>query len=217
VYEAWRGQISKEKRQVSDKEPEPGVQELFEAIASCLSRAARFQSVVMRSAGIRHASASDFISGEGAAAQGGRWNPPGLKAVYASRTVITAVHESYQNLLDFGFPSVAIRPRVFCGAIVTLQIVLDLTDKNVRRILGFTLDELLDEDWLSIQQQGEESWTQAIGRGAYEAGFEGLLAPSARDRPTGVNVVIFPRNLRTGSKIDVLGRDDLPPHPPPPK
>jgi hypothetical protein len=72
---------------------------------------------------------------------------------------------------------------------------------------------LLDEDWLAIQQGGQESWTQAIGRGAFEAGFEGLIVPSARDRPNGENLVIFPTNLRRGSRIDVIGKEDLPAHP----
>lgn len=105
------------------------------------------------------------------------------------------------------------RPRVFCGAAVTLQAVLDLTDGGVRRRLGFTLAELLDEDWLAIQDAGDESWTQAIGRGAYVAGFEAVLAPSARDRPRGKNLVVFPERIRAGSKIELLGQGELPAHP----
>ena len=96
-----------------------------------------------------------------------------------------------------------------------MQALLDLTDATVQSHLGFTLDELLDEDWLGIQEQGDESWTQAIGRGAYVAGFEGLQVPSAQDRPDGVNVVLFPDRLRRGSKIVILGAAQLPPHPAP--
>lgn len=202
---------------MASRETEPGVQELFDAIRSCLPRAVSFRSMVMRSVGIRHANAKDIFSGDGAAVRGGRWNPPGIKAVYASWSVITAVHEAYQELLRFGFPAAAIRPRAFCGAAVTLQSVLDLTDKDIRRVLGFTLAELVEEDWLAIQQEGDESWTQAIGRGALEAGFEGLLAPSARDRPDGVNLVVFSANLRRGSTIDIIGKEDLPAHPARPK
>ena len=75
--------------------------------------------------------------------------------------------------------------------------------------------DILNEDWQTIQREGDESWTQAIGRGAYSAGFEGLLVPSARHRPQGVNLVIFPDNLRVGSSIDILGKEDLPDHPSP--
>jgi RES domain-containing protein len=123
------------------------------------------------------------------------------------------MNEAYQNILHHGFPASSIRPRVFAGARVRLRAVLDLTDASIRRRLGFTLAELLDEDWQGIQDEGDESWTQAIGRGVYVAGFEGLLAPSARDRPNGENIVVFPDNLRPGSRIEILGEDELPPHP----
>lgn len=199
---------------MSTKETEPGVQVLFDAIASRLPLAVRFQGVVMRSAGIRHATARDFSSGDGASAKGGRWNPRGIKTLYASTTPVTAVFESYQNFFDFGFSPSSIRPRVFCGAEVRLQALLDMADSSIRRRLGFTLPEILDEEWQTIQREGDESWTQAAGRGAYEAGFEGLLVPSARHRPDGVNVVIFPDNLRAGSRIEILGKEDLPDHPP---
>jgi hypothetical protein len=92
--------------------------------------------------------------------------------------------------------------------------MLDLNDGGIRRRLGFTLADILDEEWLAIQNEGDESWTQAIGRGAHMAGFEGLIVPSARDRPNGVNVVVFPDNLGKNSTINVLGRDELPAHPP---
>jgi RES domain-containing protein len=197
-------------------EPEPGVQELFEAIAACLQLAVPFQGVVMRSAGMKHATAKDFASGAGASAKGGRWNPRGIQTIYASTTPATAAYESYQSFSDFGFSPSSIRPRVFCGAEVLLQALLDMTDGGIRRRLGFTLEEILNEDWQTIQREGDESWTQAAGRGAYQAGFEGLLVPSARHRPGGTNIVVFPENLRTDSRIDLLGRDDLPDHPQPP-
>jgi len=114
--------------------------------------------------------------------------------------------------VDAGFPTKAIRPRVFAGLTIRLKDVLDLTDGRVRRSLGFTLNELVTEDWAAIQRSGQEAWTQAIGRGAAIAGFDGLLVPSAR-RPQGRNVVIFPRNLRSGSKVEAMAKEELPPHP----
>jgi RES domain-containing protein len=194
-------------------EAEPGMQDLFDTIASCLPNAVSIEAIVYRSVGMRHANQRDFLSGAGAAEYGGRWNRRGIEAAYASLSVVTAVREAYQGILSHGFPAAAIRPRVLAGAKVKLRIVLSLTDKSIRRKLGFTLRALVDEDWQMIQREGDESWTQAIGRGAYKAGFEGLLVPSARDRPDGKNLVIFPGNLRGGSKIDLLGKDDLPPHP----
>jgi hypothetical protein len=57
-----------------------------------------------------------------------------------------------------------------------------------------------------------ESWTQAIGRGSRQAGFEAILVPSARHRG-GRNIVIFPDRLAAGSSLELLAPGDLPPHP----
>jgi RES domain-containing protein len=92
--------------------------------------------------------------------------------------------------------------------------LLDLTDAGIRKHLSFTLAEMMDEDWLAIQDEGDESWTQATGHGAHTAGFEGLLVPSARHRPGGVNVVIFPDKMGNSSTITILGPNELPKHPP---
>jgi len=78
--------------------------------------------------------------------------------------------------------------------------------------MGFTLTELLDEDWEGIQAGGGESWTQAIGRGSRKAGFEAILVHSARNRG-GRNIVIFPDHLGAGSTLKLLAPGDLPPHP----
>jgi len=193
-----------------------GVPELFAAIAACLPKAAAFNGIVMRSSTVRYANEHDFLSGDGAAAVGGRWNRRGIKAVYASLSPVTAAREAYQGFEAFGFATDLVRPRIFCGAAVQLQAVLALTDRGIRRRLGFTLEELLDEDWVTIQDEGDESWTQAIGRGAHLAGFEAVLAPSARDRPDGRNLIIFPERIRAGSKVEILGKNELPPHPGPP-
>ena len=55
--------------------------------------------------------------------------------------------------------------------------------------------------------QQRESRSQALGRAVSEVG-EGILAPS-RIR-MGKNLVIYPRSLKPGSWIEVLGESDLP-------
>ena len=190
----------------------PEVQDLFDRIHGCLPLAVALEAVGFRSAGVRYASEADLMSGEGAGYYGGRWNPPGVKAVYLSLDPDTAIKESYCQFAAFGFLNSTIRPRVIAGARLRLRQLLDLTDARARRRLGFRLDELTGEDWHAIQMAGEESWTQAIGRGCRWVGFEGLIAPSARLR-RGKNVVVFPDKLDASSTIDVMAREDLPPHP----
>jgi RES domain-containing protein len=192
-------------------EPEE-VQDLFDRIAVCTSRAVKLKGNAFRSAGVKYANEGDFISGSGASTNGGRWNPLGVKAIYASLDPVTAVMESYHQFLKYGFKVQHIRPRVMAGVKLNVKRLLDLTNSGIRRKLGFSLADLMEEDWEAIQSGGEESWTQAIGRGALLAGFEGLLAPSARNR-YGKNVVIFPDTLASTSTVDLMAKDELPPHP----
>jgi len=190
----------------------PEVQQLSDLIVKCLPLAVKLDTAAFRSAGVRYANEADLISGDGAGYYGGRWNPPGIRAIYASLDPVTATKESYQEFDRYGFRRNDIRPRVMAGIRLKLSHLLDLTDAKIRRRLDLRLDELMQEDWHGIQSGGDESWTQAIGRGCRAAGFEGLLAPSARNRD-GKNVVIFPENLHAGSSVEPMARDELPPHP----
>jgi hypothetical protein len=84
--------------------------------------------------------------------------------------------------------------------------VLDLTNPaNVLEQLN--LEELLSEDWRKMNGEHRESRSQAFGRVVAELG-KGILAPS-RIR-AGTNLVIYPRSLRPGSQIEILGEGDLP-------
>lgn len=172
------------------------------------SRATRFSGVVVRSVGARYANPVDFFSGVGAAKTGGRWNRIGMEAVYASLDLLTATSEAYQNFIVYNLPLSSIRPRVVAGAKVSLTRVLDLTDASIRRKLGFNRADLVEEDWRGIQASGEESWTQALGRGCFQSGFEGILVPSAR-RPKGKNIVMFPMNFSITSHLRMISSDDL--------
>lgn len=199
--------MSKKKTTTTPDPPE--VLELFETIAHMFPGAVGFDGTIMRCVGAKYAKAKDFFSGAGAAKCGGRWNRVGMEAIYASLDVITATHEAYQNFVAFGFPLTSIQPRVTAGATVSLEKVLELTDAKVRSRIGFTLTELIHEDWRGLQAAGDESWTQAIGRGCLLAGFEAIIVPSARHR-NGKNIVIFPGNLPKTSEIKIQFADQLP-------
>ena len=190
----------------------PEVQALFDRISALADRAVGLHEIVFRSATIQFAARMQMLSGSGASEFGGRWNRKGSSTVYASLDIHTAVDEAYPEFKRAGFSPTAIRPRVFVGAEIHLECLLDLTDSNIRRVIGFRLDELIDEDWKTIQALGDESWTQAIGRGCKKAGFEGLIVPSAR-RSKGRNLVVFPEQLRRGSHVKLLNASDLPVHP----
>ncbi|MDP2361200.1 MAG: RES family NAD+ phosphorylase [bacterium] len=180
-------------------------------ILACLPHAMAFDGVGFRSVGMKYATEGDLLSGHGASCYGGRWNPPGMRAVYVSLSPVTAVKEAYQLFLRNGISAAQIRPRVLAGLHLRVQRLLDLTDTSVRRRVGFRLRDLLEE-WAAIQHQGGEAGTQSVGRCAFELGFEGLLAPSVQD-PHGSNLVVFPERLLPGSELLVMAAGDLPPHP----
>jgi len=190
----------------------PEVVELFDVIESLVCDAIPFNGTIVRSVGTRYASEGEFLTGKGAAKYGSRWNRPGIVAIYGSTDILTATMEAYQQFLAFGFSLSSMQPRVTAGAKIVLQEVFDLTSPTNRRKIAFSRNELVSEDWHAIQSAGDESWTQAIGRGALKAGSEGLLVPSAQN-PKGTNLVIFPKNLHAGSSMKILGKEALPPHP----
>ena len=62
-----------------------------------------------------------------------------------------------------------------------LKNALDLRDPDVRKRLNVTLDDITGNDYTK---------THKIGNWARDNGFDGILAPSARN-PSGYNMVIF--------------------------
>ncbi len=148
----------------------------------------------------------EVLSGLGAKQRGGRWNPPGVTALYGSVTDATALEESKTNDRYFGIVNRS--PRLVVAVEATLQQVLDLTSATVRRQLGVTVAELMAEDWRKLLEAGRESFTQALGRAAFQAGASGILARSAVS-PAGVNVVVFSSNLGKGEGLAVVEGEKL--------
>ncbi len=187
----------------------PEVIELFASIASLYPRAKGFEGVVLRCVAMRYATKTDFYSGTGAAKAGGRWNRKGILAIYAALDIHTAIAEAYQGFKSYGFATVDMQIRATAGARARFEKVLDLTKPSTLKSIGFSKEDLVNENWRALQDAGEESWTQAIGRGAVLAGFEALIAPSAVAKKSR-NIVIFQENLKATSTIEILGAADLP-------
>ena len=100
-------------------------------------------------------------------------------------------------------------PKLVNGVEVHLHRVLDLTAGPVRRRLVLSWDRLIGERWWEQQANDEEALTQAVGRAAWEAGLEGLLAPSAA-RAGGVNLVYFPERKLPQSSLTIIHPEELP-------
>ena len=169
-----------------------------------------WQGTLFRFQTVDYPAPKDILSGEGAKWRGGRWNIPGLAALYGSTTDSTALEECKAHDRYYGV--VTRSPRLLVAIEARLMRVLDLTNPKNRRALGITLRELSAEDWRKLQAAGRESFTQAIGRAVSSADGSGLLARSAAVQ-RGVNVVIFPGNCESknvsvveGEKLAALQR-----------
>ena len=189
--------------------PHPGSPRLTRALARNGALIGPWSGVAFRSTSPAYANSRDLLSGEGVRRYGGRWNPPGLAAVYASATPEIALAEALAQFRRYGIPDRDAMPRVLVAIEARLDRVLDLTDGQVRRALRVSRRRMAGEDWRGLQARGQEAVTQAIGRLASEAGVEGLLAPSAAV-PDGKNLVVFPAALRPGSRLAVARKEPAP-------
>jgi RES domain-containing protein len=167
-----------------------------------------WRGIGFRSVVPRYANSRDMISGVGAFRGGGRWNPPGVHAVYASLEPGLSVDEAMGVVFsDRGFSVSDVRPRVVAGVRCQLDAVIDLSsDSTVTPWLK--LDELLSEDWNTANANSHESSSQAFGRAVSEVS-EALLVPSARR--VGNNLIIYPKSLRASSILEIEHQEELPP------
>lgn len=179
---------------------------LRDAAVAARPRAAGWSGTVYRSATPRYAGSADLLSGFGARKHGGRWNPPGaFPAVYGSSSPETAVAEALATFRHYGIPVADAMPRVIVAVEARLRAVLDLTDPKTRSLLRVSRRALRQEPWRERQESGLEPLTQAIGRAAHDAGFDGLRAPSA-PVSAGWTLVVFPQRAEAGA-LRVIGAE----------
>ncbi len=143
-------------------------------------------------------------SGAGAATDGGRFNRPGVEALYLSRSAQTALEEYRQGA--------SITPPATLAAYkITLGDVADLSQ-------GFDPDhwDAAWADWdcrwraiARIDKKVPPSWRLADE--VITAGLRGILFPSLR-HAGGTNLVIFPANLLCDDKVEVHDPDHRLPH-----
>ena len=167
-----------------------------------------WKGTAYRCALIDYATPENLISGKGAEKHGARWIMPGVApAVHLSSTEQTAVRESSLQFERYGFKNPLKDPRVIVAIHTSFSKVLDLSRLDGLKT-GFTLRELLEEDWEELNRHGQESLSQCFGRAACALKYEAILAPSARIA-RGKNLVVFPRNLSSGSLFRIQGEEKL--------
>lgn len=135
------------------------------------------------------------------------WGPAGLYLAGDQATVLAELRDLAIGAGGRVRGGGARDPVTLFSVDVSVDAVLDLTDRATRRHLGLTLDALRAE-W----QERQRAWllradppppTQLLGALAHRAGvFGGILFPSARYR-YGVNLLVYPDRLTGGAHVAV--------------
>jgi RES domain-containing protein len=176
-----------------------------------LPAAIAFHGVLYRACDPIYANTRDLLTGEGSRTQGGRWNAPAAAAtVYLAQSVEGAIAESLGLPSHYGFDPAKRLPLTLVAVDAMLEVVIDLTDADLRKSLGVTLAAMIGCDWRSENATGQESLPQAMGRAAFELGAHGIIVPSAIKR-TFKNLNVFPANLSGKSHLRIRASEKLPP------
>ncbi len=127
-----------------------------------------------------------LLTMDGAFQWGGRYNAPGeFGALYLSKTRKGCAAEITRRP---SFP-----PKYIVGKIrVKLGKVCDLTDPELLKQLGLSRVQLTADDWAE---------TQTLGDLIRDAGFEGIIVPSAAGHFN--NLVIFTDRLSAAPRIEL--------------
>lgn len=137
--------------------------------------------------------ASEPLSGAGAAARGGRWNEPGVPALYLSETHGTAIAEYNQSLE---------RPGTFAPYDALADRIVDLCDPAVLKALAIPTD-VATCAWKTISRiDGRRPPTWDVAARLIAAGAQGARVPSAQG--AGVNVVLWRWNEPNGAAVSVV-------------
>lgn len=139
-------------------------------------------------------------SGQGAALNGGRWNPVGLPALYTSERFETAWLEAQQ-----GFPFKT-QPLTLCTYEVDCGPLLDLCDPAVRACVDINADEWIHEAWLEKKLNRQPVIAWRIAEKLIDEGFAGIRIPSqatgATDRD--VNIVFWKWGRERPTQVRVI-------------
>jgi RES domain-containing protein len=135
------------------------------------------------------------LGGAGAAVRGGRWNEPGVAALYMSERFETAVAEYEQDL--------GIRPGTLCAHAVDMAGIVNLGDAAVCRELAITAADLRCP-WKQIAfVAGGRPPSWDIARRLFDLGAAGVSVPSVQPIG-GANLVLWRWNDASERKVEAL-------------
>lgn len=129
--------------------------------------------------------AREPLSGRGAELYGGRFNPKGMPALYASLSVMTALREANQvgNL----------QPTTLVSYDAEIDGLFDCRDEDGLKAQGMDSAALADSTWRDQMKASGEARTQAFARKLIARGYHGLLVRSFAPATTAddLNLVLW--------------------------
>ena len=111
------------------------------------------------------------ISGEGAKRFGGRFNRPGVAALYTSLSPVTALREAS----PLGRP---FQPLTLCSYDVDIEPIFDARDEASLAGQGAGIPDLADPGWERMMLEKRVPASQALADRLIKAGFAGMLIRS---------------------------------------
>lgn len=134
------------------------------------------------------------LSGEGAARFGGRWNPPGMPAIYAARELSTAWAEYNQGFVQ--------HPALIARLELSGARLADLTDEAVLAELSVK-PAIHRCEWRDAMDNGRVPQTHALARRLLRRGWHGVVYPSFMS-PGGRCVALWRWNKKGAPRLDVI-------------
>lgn len=142
--------------------------------------------------------AREPLSGRGAELYGGRFNPKGMPALYASLSIMTALREANQ----VG----ALQPTTLVAYDADIESVFDGRDPDTLAAEGMDAAALADASWRDQMKAAGEARTQSFARRLLAAGCNGLLVRSfaAGSAAADMNLVLWRWGAASPAKLAVI-------------
>jgi RES domain-containing protein len=153
-----------------------------------------------RSVAFRYFHPDDVISGEGTRSSGGRFVPPGVRAVYASLAEETALREVTTRKNALGG-----RSQIAVGEYPRMTYVISVTTNRNLDLASPLPSELADVVGVCSRGPGYSA-SQELAKIWISEGIESAVFPSATG--AGRNVAVYLANAAAGSVI-VRNRDEV--------
>jgi RES domain-containing protein len=164
-------------------------------------RAKQLSGIWFRSVPARWMDPSDVLSGQGTALHGGRFAPPGTRAVFLSATDQVATAEVVGRKSRLGgsaLITVDKYPRIVFGVRLSLDRVLEFSKRSIPKSLHPLMAPCLDVD--------SHAASMDLGGELASRSIQALRFPSATGR--GSNLVVYNENCGSSS-LELLNLSEL--------